>query len=234
MVFDSARSRVVLFGGSAGGTDLGDTWEYNGTTWFQRTSTNSPSARTDSAMAFDSVRNRTVLFGGGGALSGTVLSDLWEWDGTNWTQPTAMGTPPPAYRGHAMVFDTSRARTVLYGGGGGPATYQTSVWEWSGTTWTQPGAAGAGPPRERAAMAFDSRRAKTVMFGGYVNLGSPVYLDETWEWNGTAFTQVNLTGTRPTVRRQHAMAYDSVRGKVVMFGGVSSTARNSQTWEFGP
>jgi hypothetical protein len=72
------------------------------------------------------------------------------------------------------------------------------------------------------------------MFGGYVNLGTATHLDDTWEWNGTAWTQVNLTGTKPTLRRQHAMAYDSMRGRVVMFGGVNAASRNSQTWEFGP
>lgn len=35
-------------------------------------------------------------------------------------------------------------------------------------------------------------------------------------------------------RRSHAMAYDSTRGKVMMFGGAKGSSRISQTWEYGP
>ncbi|MGK0153977.1 MAG: hypothetical protein ACI9SE_000927 [Neolewinella sp.] len=41
------------------------------------------------------------------------------------------------------------------------------------------------------------------------------------------------TASNPSGRYYHAMAYDSVRGKVVMFGGSSPTASaNNETWEF--
>src|SRR5205823_1918551 len=91
MAFDSKRARTVLFGGEAqGGQQFGDTWEWDGTRlWLVATA--GPAARVEPAMAFDDKRGHTVLFGGyttSGSTT-TYLNDLWEWDSTNWMQPSA-------------------------------------------------------------------------------------------------------------------------------------------------
>ena len=60
LVYDSWRGRTVLFGGSDafGGAFLGDTWEWDGTSWFDVTPAGgaSPTARAWHAMTFDSAR----------------------------------------------------------------------------------------------------------------------------------------------------------------------------------
>ena len=62
--YDSARGRVVLFGGINDSTGyLSDTWEWDGNVWTQRTPAQSPPAR-GVALAYDSARGRIVLFGG--------------------------------------------------------------------------------------------------------------------------------------------------------------------------
>ena len=43
-------------------------------------------------------------------------------------------------------------------------------------------------------------------------------LGDTWEWIGTAWTQVATVG--PAARTRHAMAYDSDRGVTVFFGAA--------------
>src|SRR5688572_14048139 len=113
MAHDSVRGRVVLFGGHDGSGELSETWEWDGSTWSQRSPATIPAARHRHAMSYDAARGRAVLFGG---MSGTApLSDTWEWDGTNWIQrfPT---TSPPARYGHALAFDRTRARATLFGG----------------------------------------------------------------------------------------------------------------------
>ena len=63
--------------------------------------------------AFASEHKLVVLFGGEG--SGYVFrNDTWAWDGQVWTQMADTGPNPR--RLHAMAFDSTRQRTVLFGG----------------------------------------------------------------------------------------------------------------------
>jgi hypothetical protein len=79
-------------------------------------------------------------------------------------------------------------------------------------------------------MVYDSQRQTILMFGG---LGGPpwVHSNETWEWNSDNWARVE-TGSSPPARRIHAMAYDSDRGVVVVFGGNSESGEFlGDTWE---
>src|SRR5690606_2683632 len=97
------------------------------------------------------------------------------------------------------------------------------------------------------AMAFDSGRGKVVLHGGLsfselVDLEDPetwvdpIYWEDTWEWDGASWTQVETTGAPP--RFEHAMAYDPMRGKVVLFGGATGDSSSllshlvNDTWEW--
>jgi hypothetical protein len=88
MVYDAGRQRVVLFGGRTidFGSTFNDTWEYDGTTWMQRTPATAPSGRARHAMAYDSTHQVTVLFGGTTNF-GSILNDTWLWNGTTWSAP---------------------------------------------------------------------------------------------------------------------------------------------------
>jgi hypothetical protein len=77
-------------------------------------------------------------------------------------------------------------------------------------------------------MAYDSERGVTVLFGGYDVYSGPVFGD-TWEWDGTTWTQQSNTG--PSKRYDHAMAYDVARGVTVLFGGDSGHSLG-ETWEW--
>lgn len=115
MAYDSARLRTVLFGGDAGsGTGLGDTWEWDGTTWTQ-VADFGPDACLAAAMVFKG--DRVALFGGVDSISAPsprVFGNTWEWDGKHWTQRQDIG-PGPRWA-HAMAFDSTNNRIVLFGG----------------------------------------------------------------------------------------------------------------------
>ena len=181
MTYDSARGMTVLFGGHDG-SYRGDTWEWDGSTWTQR-STTGPSPRLSSAMAYDSGRGVTVLFGGyyyGG--SAVYYGDTWEWDGTEWTQRSTAGPRPR--RDHAMIYNDALDAVVLFGGRTGSYQYTNDAWRWDGQAWT-PLALGAGPSsRGSHAMVYDAARGTTVLFGGesYVS-GSLIKSGEIWEWH---------------------------------------------------
>ncbi len=234
MAYDSARQRVVLFGGrDSNWKFLNDTWEWDGTSWTQRIpTTNIPSARCGHAMVYNKSRKRIVLFGG---IAGVppALNDTWEWDGNNWAKcnPT---TIPSQRAGHAMAYDNARQRIVLFGGGSGPPSNQflNDTWEWIGNNWAKCNPPTKSPrPRSCHGMAYDAVHQRVVLFGGGYGLGVPIDLNDTWEWDGNSWIQ-SFPLTSPNARSPNdAMANDVARQKVVLFGGGGLNVFND-TWEW--
>jgi len=136
---------------------------------------------------------------------------------TFWWQVSATG--PSERSGHAMVYDSGRGMRVVFGGEGSSGHFG-DTWEWDGINWRC--AATSGPsPRHSHSMAYDSARGKVVLFGGNFNTDDPSrqHLNDTWEWDGSSWTQIRTV--EPPGREGHAMAYDSARRVVVLFGGLS-------------
>lgn len=194
--------------------------------WVFRTA-GTPSQRSQHAVAFDAARGRTVLFGG---FDGAFKGDTWEWDGSAWELRSL--TDPSPRSGHAMTYDTFRNRTVLFGGRE-QGSLAGETLEWDGSTWTLENQSGPSA-RHGHAMAYDAARRRTVLFGGSV--GVPPFdninaMGDTWEWDGSSWTQRASTG--PSARSQHALAYDAARGRVVLFGGRDALAQHQgDTWEW--
>ena len=81
-------------------------------------------------------------------------------------------------------------------------------------------------------MVYDPVRHVIVLFGGYSGNPANLYLNDTWEFNGTNWQQVN-TPQSPSGRNHHAMVYDSQRRVVVLFGGRSAAdPQLDDTWEY--
>jgi hypothetical protein len=141
MARDTVRDRLVLFGGNNLSNLFNDTWELraNGSSvlWRSLAPANPPPARDIHAMAYDSARQKFVLFGGRG-IGNSVLADTWEYDPqTNaWSNVTPRNEGPVGRWNAAMVYDPTRARCVLLGGGQGFSRLLGDVWEWDGTRWT--------------------------------------------------------------------------------------------------
>jgi hypothetical protein len=238
MVYDSARHKTVLFGGANNGSAIGPgslgasvygaTWEWDGAGWAQ-VADGGPSARDFHAMVFDSARGKTVLYGG--QVSGTFFADTWEWDGTSWAQVGDGGPGPRAV--HAMAYDSARGQTILFGGWDGQQ-YSGETWGWDGAVWTLLARADAGPgARGFHGMAYDSARRRAVLFGGETDmLFGGADQGDTWEWDGTAWKEVPDAGLTP--RDSPGLAYDSARGRTVLFGGWNQDYFGD-TWEYvGP
>ena len=224
MAYDAERSRIVLFGGYGPSGYLADTWEFDGTTWIERTPAAQPSPRRGHAMAYDSARGRTVLFGGLG--TSTYLADTWEWDGNHWIE-RAPAVRPPGRLFHAMAYDSARGRVVLFGGFGG-AGQLDDTWEWDGNNWVLRGSTRYPSARYLHAMAYDTARGLSVLFGGF---GSVSREADTWEWDGSNWIERVLIEPPPG-RNSHVMAYDTERGVTIVFGGFGASGRLDDTWEW--
>ena len=91
----------------------------------------------------------------------------------------------------------------------------------------------AGPDRRvGAGMVYDSQRGKVVMFGGIAFGSNPrapsvtpesYASNDTWEWDGKTWEK-RQPMTRPPALEQFSMAYDSHRGRTVIFGGFEYSA----------
>lgn len=197
MVYDSARNRVVLFGGYDASGSTNTTHELRplqfGFEWNAIATNGTPPARHAHRLAYDSRRQRTVLFGGSSS-AGIFLGDTWEYDGATaqWTQAFPAVSPPRRWN-HVMDFDPARGVVVMTGGYGNPlcgnfcASHLDDIWEYDGTTWRQRTTGGTLPSgREGAAFAYDSAHQRFVMQGGSGSVSYPI---ETWLYNAPVDSQ---------------------------------------------
>jgi hypothetical protein len=223
MAYDSARGRVVLFGGYGPNRYANDTWEWDGANWIQQFPATLPGVRSDHAMAYDSARGRVVLFGGGvGSAPSSLSNETWEWDGFNWIKRFPVNMPS-AREGHAMAYDETRGRVVLFSGWNG-TNWPNDTWEWDGTNWTQRFPTTSPSGRNDHAMAYDSGRSRVILFGGSL-------LTDTWEWDGVNWEQ-RFPNASPSARSGHAMVYDRLRGRIVLFGEWNGNSSLNDTWEW--
>ncbi len=196
--------------------------------WTQLAATGPPPF--GSGFAWDGARNRLVTFGG--SSGGPVLDATTEWDGTSWVVSSPV-VRPPARIATAMAFDAARAESVLFGGTSGPVTLLGDTWTWNGTAWTQRFPAIAPSPRMQHAMAYDPVREVVVLFGGWIPTATgQLDSDETWEWDGAAWSLRTSAGATPLARHETRMVFDAARGVVVMCGGYgdANQATLADTW----
>jgi IPT/TIG domain-containing protein/galactose oxidase-like protein len=140
--------------------------------------------------------------------------------------PLSPATSPPPRAGHAMVYDSARGRTVLFGGYDPTFAYLSDTWEWDGTNWSQISTATSPSPRASAAAVYDPALGRVVLFGGVDGSGP---LGETWEWDGTDWRQ-RTPPNFPGPRGAAAMAFDPSRNVDILFGGADSSGALSDTW----
>ncbi len=218
MVTDTHRDRIVLFGGFDGNGDSGETWEWDGSAW-SLVAAAGPQPRRYASMAYDALRQRVVLFGGLDSQR-MALSDTWEWDGQQWRKRLPQTSPSFTAR-HAMAYDPSRGRTVLYG--------ERQTWEWDGVDWSQrltptrPALAYTG-----IAMAFDTARQRMII--GQASGAPPGYRFSVWEWvDGDWVPGVLSPGS--SIGRDLGLAYDERRRQMV---GTSDSAMTMQYLPVNP
>lgn len=146
----------------------------------------------------------------------------------NWAQVTTTGAIT-ARRSAALAYDSLRQKVVLFGGDNGVTSTLNDTWEYDPTarTWTQRTVTGP-PARNAACMVFDPVRNVSVLFGG--SAGSSTYLSDTWEWNGTGWTQRTPTPA-PAARGFFACWWDPVRSTVAIYGGESASIL-SDVWDW--
>ena len=230
LVYDEAGRRVLLTAGSTplnGGqsfTFYNDLWAFDGTRWTLLAETGERVSGV--RLASDTARGRILSFGG---YNGRSMGQLRALTGTEWQVLGTLAELPVAEPG--FVFDEQRRRFVAFGGSIGMGQASGDTWEYDGATWHR-GPTGP-PPRHSAAMAYDEKRGRTVLFGG-AGQGprgqAPPQLDDTWEYDGSSW--IARTEPGPPARLAPGMAYDSRRGRMILFGGIGAGGFLGDTWSW--
>lgn len=112
MAYDNISKKIILFGG-VNSENTGDTWEWNGQEW-RKLSELGPGQLNASQMVTTS--KGIILFGGSVYDNNVedVKGNTWLWNGSHWSKILDFG--PGARTQHAMTYDRSRKKVVLFGG----------------------------------------------------------------------------------------------------------------------
>lgn len=225
--YDTDRNVTVLISGSDGKPEP---WELSGAGWKAAPLTApAPPSTLAPSLVYDSARKVFVLFGGHDYKAMKTIDATWEWRANGgYTKKEIPG--PPALQASGMVFDTRRARTVLFGGNRNN-TGSDELWEYDGNAWSRQRPALSPSGRRAPCAAYDPVRGVSVFFGGRPG-NETTSSDETWEWDGTTW-RAGPPG--PPARAACAMAYDAGRGVIVLFGGSPRRANDksealADTW----
>lgn len=220
LVYDRARARVILFGGSFG-PRLNDTYEFDGTAWSEIIVAAPPPARHYLGMAYDPVRARTVMLGGRNSEN-LAYQDTWLYDGANWSEQPNANAPPWT---NLIAWDDDRRLVVA------PRNYENTMrYTYDGTSWSSMANTPRPPQPSYFALAYDPGRHAVVLFGGYTS----AEVNTTWLFDGTTWTHL-LTATAPSPRASAAMAYDGVSQSLILAAGmlnaVEGTNFSNETWQ---
>ena len=152
-----------------------------------------------------------------------------------WHQAATVSPPPRTFP--ALGVHLGTGQVVMFGGmrTAAPLGSFAETWTWDGSGWTQQFPANAPSARSGAVLVYDLARNVTVLYGG--QNPSPIgglSLSDTWEWDGTNWTQI-ATAHNAGARGRYMAAYDVARGRTVLYGGMANSmlvgALNG-TWEY--
>jgi hypothetical protein len=245
LVYDSARDRMLLFGGGSAtscGQDqclfnLNDTWALplSGSRQWDRVAPAGPlpPERYYHSAIYDPVRDQMLIYGGDGY---NLFADLWALtlSGTpRWQMVSAGGTSPGQRYEHAATYDPARDRMLLLGGADFTA-WHNDVWALSLTgtpAWDLLAPEGSAPaPRGRFACVYDSLGDRLILFGGVNDL---VVYNDTWSLalsGSPAWARLLPSGGPPSPRGFLSGVYDGPGDRVVFFGGGTAYQSLADLW----
>ena len=96
------------------------------------------------------------------------------------------------------------------------------------SAWTRLSPATA--PSLRGGISGSTDGSQFLMFGGQT-VGT-TFLNDLWSFDGTSWTDLTPATGNPPGRDWHGQAFDSARGKLVVFGGRDGATTFSDTWEW--
>ncbi len=186
-------------------------------------------------MTFDAANGYVILFGGNSDDGYAVpSSETWTYDGSDWTQ-LSPATTPTRRRDGAIAYDEANGNTVMYGGvdsNGITLSILSDTVVWAGGDWTVLAPAlSPSPSRVHSGFAYSPDCGAMILACGQLSTGSAT--DETWEWDGSDWTQAAPLGT-PGARIDFGFTKDPLDDFMFLFGGTNTvfSALYDDSWNF--
>jgi len=198
------------------------------------TTGNSPSPRRSAAAIYNPIDHELILFAG--RSSSGDQGDLWRFDlsAASWEQMTVEGTGPVPRFTHNAVYDEVSHRMVVWSGrkiDADGSEFFSDVWalDIENSQWSLLHPSGDSPNRRYGTAAvYDQMSHALVNFAGFTTAGR---FDDTWAFDlgGDGWEELNPDGN-PGARCLHTGAYDSRRGRMIIFGGQRGSGALGDTW----
>jgi N-acetylneuraminic acid mutarotase len=193
-----------------------------------------------SPLVYDAESKKVILFGGwildedNAYHNETFAYDpaLNSWEQMN---PEIM---PKERSDHMMVYHPTMDRVILLGGefDWSEPEYGTWSYDYNTDSWSLLEEETKPPDRLLSAMVYVDSTDQIFLFGG---ISGGVGLNDMWVYDHAANTWTALTpnGDAPGGRGYHALAYDPVADKVILFGGgltYNPGEFGNETWVYDP
>lgn len=115
---------------------------------------------------------------------------------------------------HAQAYSGVNGGTLLFGGRDVANNTLSDTWLGTPNGWSRVATSGPSLRTDHAMCQLGNGRV--LLFGGKsAASGAASVLGDTWEWNGTQWSLLSVTGPAP--RLGHQMVYDATRNRVVLF-----------------
>jgi hypothetical protein len=234
--YDSARDRVVVFGGADESASMNDVWTLalpGSPSWSEILPTGTPPpARYGHTAIYDTPRDGLVVFGGNDEAE-PLGSQAWRLafaPSASWALLSPSGMPPAGRYDHAAAYDSAGDRMLVFGGFTELPVNDLASLSLSGSTsWSAIAPLGGPPsPRTGHAVVLDPVRDRMLLIGG---AGVQIQQD-TWamSFTGATWTQLAPSGPPLPARYGHVAVYDALRDRVLVFGGLGNSGYLNDTW----
>jgi tetratricopeptide (TPR) repeat protein len=168
-------------------------------------------------------RKALLLAGGSSIIPDSVQSDVWKWDGKNWSKIIAKG--PGSRDFFKGALNTKTGLLNFYAGMDASGKPKSDLWSFNGQKWTKVQTENIGT-HDHHNMVYMDHLDAFLIYGGNIN-GYPNFDSATWLLKNGQFTKLDVPGPGP--RWHHGMVYDKSRKKVMLYGGGE---KPDEQWEF--
>ena len=235
IAYEPGGGQIFLFGGRDT-SPRNDLWVYSiaDRRWTEIQPAGAlPPARSGHTLIFDAASNRLVAFGG--QASG-FFSDVWAFDLTRrtWNRLSADDAGPTKRYGHSAIYEPGRGRMIISHGFTSAGRFDdTWAFNLAANTWNNISPAGIRPLRRCLHhAAYDTTAGLMYLYGGCSSGSGPCPQGDLWSFDLATNTWTERTPQTSLPPREHyGMAFDTVRNRLIVFGGNGNGQLND-TWEY--